>query len=348
MSTKDFIKQQALTYPKLRPADVCKALYQSTFGCGHLISDYSAAADYLRKEAAIAPQTEMLTEQLDGEYTRVYLSYLKRGLSPDTFAKLFALSANEPTQDVAVLEQKLSAVSENVDLLPFTQAEWEAHLADWRQKGYPACHHSEVYRAHYHPAYRLLHDRYVWLLPLFAAIDKLCANQKRVLIAIEGSSASGKSTLSALLGSVYDCNLFHMDDFFLQAHQRTEARLSEIGGNVDYERFANEVMLPLSQGEAVTYRPFDCSTFTLGEGTSVPPKQLNIIEGAYSMHPTLADGYDFSVFLKIDPELQKARIEKRNSPFLQEKFFNIWIPMEQRYFAHTEIETRCDLVLEVK
>lgn len=35
--------------------------------------------------------------------------------------------------------------------------------------------------------------------------------------------------------------LSHMDDFYLQGRQRTYERLNEVGGNVDYERFAKEV-----------------------------------------------------------------------------------------------------------
>ncbi len=348
MSTKDFIIELCRRYPKLQPTDLGKALYQSTFGCEHLISDPSAAADYIRKEAASAIAGEVMILPLDGDFSRVDLSILQDGLSPDTFAALFALSAKQQSGDIEILEQKLSAVEAMAEHLPFSVEDWAQYVSDWKQKGYPACHHSAIYRENYHPAYRLLHNDYVWLLPLFCAIDRLCAEKEHILIAIEGSSASGKSTLSALLETVYDCNILHMDDFFLQPHQRTEARLAEIGGNVDYERFADEVMMPLMSRQEVTYRPFDCSTFTLGEAITLPKKKLNIIEGAYSMHPTLAEHYDFSVFLKIDPDTQRKRIEQRNSPFLQEKFFNIWIPMEKRYFLHSEIEKRCKLILEVK
>ena len=63
-----------------------------------------------------------------------------------------------------------------------------------------------------------------------------------VLVAIDGMSASGKSTLGNLLKEKYQCNLFHMDDFFLRPEQRTKERLSEAGGNVDYKRFQEEIL----------------------------------------------------------------------------------------------------------
>ena len=37
-----------------------------------------------------------------------------------------------------------------------------------------------------------------------------------------------------------------MDDFFLRPEQRTEERLKEVGGNVDRERFLEEVARPLT------------------------------------------------------------------------------------------------------
>ena len=60
------------------------------------------------------------------------------------------------------------------------------------------------------------------------------------VIAIDGRAASGKSTLAEQLSTLLEADVIHMDDFFLQPYQRTPERLAEIGGNVDYERFAKE------------------------------------------------------------------------------------------------------------
>ena len=58
--------------------------------------------------------------------------------------------------------------------------------------------------------------------------------EKPLLVAIDGRCASGKSTLAKDLQKQLDCNVIHMDDFYLQEHQRTTKRLREPGGNVDY------------------------------------------------------------------------------------------------------------------
>lgn len=152
--------------------------------------------------------------------------------------------------------------------------------------------------------------------PLFAELDRRLAGEAPVRLAIEGGSASGKTMLGKILAERYDCTVFHMDDFFLRAEQRTAARFAEPGGNVDRERFLAEVLLPLWRGEKVFYRRFDCASMQLQSAVETAPKKLVVAEGAYSMHPDLAPYYDLSVFLDISPELPfpaATRRRKRNA-----------------------------------
>ena len=166
---------------------------------------------------------------------------------------------------------------------------------------------------------------------LVKKIDELMTQKDVVIVAIDGKCTSGKTTLAAKLAEIYDCNVFHMDDFFLRPEQRTPERFAEVGGNVDYERFKEGVLIQLGKGKPFSYRPFDCSTFTLADPVTVIPKQLNIIEGTYSHHPYFGDSYDLKVMLTVTPELQRERILQRPA-FLHQRFFEQWIPMENRYF----------------
>ncbi len=183
-------------------------------------------------------------------------------------------------------------------------------------------------------------------LPLFEKIE-LLLKRKKAIIAIDGGSASGKTTLSKLLAKAYDATVFHIDDFFLTPEMRTKERLCQVGGNFDRERFLSEVLIPLSNGDNVIYRSFDCSFQAFKAPALITPKSLVIIEGAYSMHPELMKYYDFSVFLNIDKEKQRDRILKRNLPPLANRFFDTWIPLENIYFEKTDIKNRCDLIINV-
>ena len=182
--------------------------------------------------------------------------------------------------------------------------------------------------------------------PLFAEIDKHLASGNLTL-AIEGGSASGKTTLSKILSEIYGCTVLHTDDFFLQPEQRTPERYAEVGGNLDRERFLEEVLIPLSKREVISYRRFDCSEMKLQPPTLIKPGQLTVIEGAYSMHLEFEKYYDFSVFLDISPDLQKERILKRNSQQVAERFFREWIPLENTYFKTTRAKERCGMCIEI-
>lgn len=174
-------------------------------------------------------------------------------------------------------------------------------------------------------------------------INKLLTEKEYIIIAIDGRCASGKTTLATKLQERLVCNIIHVDDFFLRPKKRTVERLSEPGGNVDYERLLEEVILPLETKGECTYRPYNCKTQSLQSPVQVSLKPVTIIEGSYSCHPKLWERYDLRIFLTIDKKMQRERIESRNKENA-EMFFQKWIPLEERYFTVFAIEERCDIV----
>jgi len=193
---------------------------------------------------------------------------------------------------------------------------------------------------------------------LFPHIEQLLKQKERIVVAIDGMSAAGKSSLAVLLakqaaGSIQrafksgSCNLIHMDHFFLRPEQRTPERLNMPGGNIDYERFIEEAAKPLASGAAFSYRPFNCKTQDFDELIAALPKPLTIVEGVYSMHPEIAEAclYDINIFMQIDEATQRQRLKER-SPQLYERFINEWIPMESKYFETYNIVNKCNYVID--
>ncbi len=166
------------------------------------------------------------------------------------------------------------------------------------------------------------------------------------ILAIDGRCASGKTTLGKALAAEWDASLFHMDDFYLQPHQRTPERLAEPGGNVDRERFLAEVLLPLTVGKPVTYRRFNCGTLTFEPAEIIEPKPVAIVEGSYSCHPVLRNRFDLRIFLDIDPEEQIRRIRLRDGSEAAERFRTIWIPLEEAYFTGCKVRESCDIYVK--
>lgn len=125
-----------------------------------------------------------------------------------------------------------------------------------------------------------------------------------VMIAIDGDCGSGKTTLSQKLADELNANVFHLDDYFLRPEQKTSERLKEVGGNVDRERFKDEVLNSLLQKQSVKMRAYDCKQQALLEEQRIPYCPINIIEGSYSLHPELFDYYDYTIFIEIEEEKQ--------------------------------------------
>lgn len=176
-------------------------------------------------------------------------------------------------------------------------------------------------------------------------IERVYTERERVFVAIDGPCTSGKTTLATVLQRRFGGNVLHMDDFFLRPEQRTPERFAEPGGNVDRERFEDEVLAPLAAGKIAQYRPWDCHTGDFAASHNVEPARLMIVEGSYSMHPALRGYYDLMICLTIDSGEQLRRLEARNPRMLQ-RFIDEWIPLENRYFASTETRTAADMIVD--
>lgn len=349
---RDILLLHAKKYPAMKAEDGVKLCYQSEFGGGHLLPSRDACVESIREEwasAALLNPNSPLLEPIGGGLIRLYLNAEgAKDLRPETIAGLFMAVSDKKHGTQTGFFKKVSVlrVLTGEGLMPFSTAELDAFWAGYKAAGYPLCRHSGDYRLAYHPAYRLAGMEAEKCLPLLMAIDLRLMKKTPVTIAVDGPSGAGKSSLAAWLQTVYgDCEVFHMDDFFLPPQRKTEDRLNTPGGNVDWERFLEEVLLPLKQGKAFTYRPYDCGNCTLCDPVQAMPRMLNIVEGVYSQHPALRGAFDMNVFLSIDKQEQSERILKRNGKRMHGRFLKEWIPLEDLYFREMSISQKADLIL---
>jgi len=343
-------------YPQMTPQDAVKLIYQSSFGGGHLITDTTAALSYLRAErAAVTAAPLPLCEDIGRGMTRLSLQAEQCASIDDTMLiRIFSASAKRVLSrkdNRQRMEDGLSVLTQLTAQrkAPFSEEELSAYLEEYRAAGYPIVRHSEIYRQAYAPTYRVMESVFPMLLPLISAIDHLLAvNSSPVCIAIDGNAAAGKTTAAEALASLYDCNVFHMDDFFLPFHMRTPQRLAEPGGNVHYERFHDEVISGILSQKSFSYVPYSCNEGAYLPPITVKPKHLSIIEGSYAHHPRLQHAYDLRAAMQIDPEEQKKRILRRNGEELLQMFLTRWIPLESTYFHTYRIFSEADILINPK
>ena len=341
----------ARRYRQMTPCDAVKLAYQSVFGGGHLIPDAGASLERLRKEYEGLLRKDIggeLTEPIGGGFVRLHLSALDPELLPlEAVNAMFCRSAEMTAGDRERFEACLAEITRGCreGYLPFGTEELEAYLAAYRKNGMPAVSHSDTYREAYSPAYRIIRQEFVPYLAPIGAVYRQLAAKGRAVVAIDGMAGSGKSTLAALLAELTGGEVIHMDDFFLPPAKRTADRLAEPGGNVDYERFGEEVCPGLVGGEAFSYGVFDCSVMDIAGQRRIEAVPVRIVEGSYAMHPYFGRYAGVTLFLHLSPEEQMKRITARNGERMAEKFKNIWIPMENRYFRDKHVAERCRFVI---
>ncbi len=184
------------------------------------------------------------------------------------------------------------------------------------------------------------------VLNIYNKIDSLLSNKEYVVIAIDGSSCSGKSYLSSLIFNKYKSitNIVHVDDYYLPKDSNNKNK-NEYDGNIDYKRLKEEVIDKINE-DTFIYSKFDCKTQEIVETNTINKKRILVIEGSFSLNPNYFNKYyDLSIFIKIVKELQLKLNMIRNKDNYMD-FINKWFKYEDLYFDHYKIEEIADIVIE--
>lgn len=334
------LKEQTVKYSRMKPQDYGKLAFQNEFGAKHLALDRETVIANLLKEMEHLDldSTPLQMESIAENLCRFPLAFCKDRAAICLLADLFIKTAQNSAGTREGLLQKIACLAEyQIEGMQ----EW---LADWENKGYPAVHHSEIYRQCYHPHYRLLQKDYAVYFPALLEIEKLAQAGRPVWIGIDGRCGSGKTHFAGLAGSLCSCNVIHMDDFYLPVEKRPQNWEEIPGGNMDFERLRSEVLLPIQEGRQAVYRPYRCEQGEIAEERKLPYSHITILEGSYSHHPKLFSEYDLKIFLDCGAKEQEHRLREREGGYYS-AFAKKWIPMEERYLEHFKIREGCDQYL---
>lgn len=349
MNFQTYLLEQIIKHPSVLPQDIVKLCYQAAYGAEHLLSDFHAAGEYLKKEYAATEAKDIALYEPISEYVcRLNLAAWKsHGLPLQWLFQMFAASASVQNCGDDLF---LSYLDDAEELLlqghtNFSLTDWHTYLAEYKNAGMPSVHHSAQYRECEKPSYRIVNSQYIRLLPILEKAAKAASTDKVYVIAIDGRAASGKSTIANQLKQILGADIIQMDDFFLPGELRTKDRYNTPGGNVHYERFLKEVLPYLSLPQSFSYRKFNCSTMDYDGKCAIDNASFRIVEGSYSCHPLFGKYADITVFSDVDFEEQMRRIRYRNGSEMAEMFRTKWIPLEEAYFESYSIAQNVDIRL---
>lgn len=188
------------------------------------------------------------------------------------------------------------------------------------------------------------------------AIREYAGRAQALVVAIDGRSGSGKSTVAAAVAQAISAVIVPCDDFFTASvsdaewDRRTpEQRAADA---IDWRRLKREAIDPLRTGRAARWYTFDFLAGPRGDGTypwqSTPteraPKPVVLLDGAYSARPELADVLDLSVLVEAAPTTREARLAAREAADFLRQWHARWDPAEDHYFGHVRPPSAFDVV----
>jgi uridine kinase len=189
---------------------------------------------------------------------------------------------------------------------------------------------------------------------IVSAILPLVAGRRTpLLVAVDGRSGVGKSTLAACVAARVGATVVESDDFYAggtdaEWAQRTAEH--KAAACIDWRRLRVDALDPLLAGRTAVWRPFN---FATGVGLAAhtvrrAPAAVIILDGVYSARPELSDLVDLAVLVESRDDLvRRRRLIAREGTSFMDAWHALWDEAEDHYFTHVRPRASFDLVVTV-
>jgi uridine kinase len=190
-----------------------------------------------------------------------------------------------------------------------------------------------------------------------AAAEKVIRKRSRCVIALDGGSGAGKSTIAVELARALGAVIVPQDDFYAayvshrEWHVRSPAECAR--DVIDWRRLRRDALEPLRAGSAARWQLIDFAAGVRADGTytmseryaELPPSTAIVLDGAYSASPAIADLVDIAVLVDVPIAERRRRLDAREDAVFLRDWHARWDPVEDFYFTHVRPKRSFDFVL---
>ncbi|MCD4706425.1 MAG: hypothetical protein K8S62_01655 [Candidatus Sabulitectum sp.] len=162
---RSIVSEQVERYRGMLVQDLYKLVYQGVMGSGHAVTSVADAEKWLSNELLSMGECrddEVVVERLSADIIRVNLRpFVASGGDTDVLLDGFIRTGREylGSTDGLIRAWKTVAGIQNL----FSLSEMTSFITGQEEAGFPATHHSQIYRELYRPAYRVVAEKILLL-----------------------------------------------------------------------------------------------------------------------------------------------------------------------------------------
>lgn len=173
-----------------------------------------------------------------------------------------------------------------------------------------------------------------------------------VLVAIDGRSGAGKSTVAKKIIQELGGTEINSDNFWVGGSNDIWDKRSpqeKADKAIDWMRLRTEVLEVLLSGNIAYWHSFD---WDKGQGLSPEesisnPTKLIVLDGAYSTRPELQDLIDLSILVEVldDIDRRNRLVNRENQDYMRD-WHSRWDVAEDYYFGNIRQREKFDLIFQ--
>ncbi|GHO50937.1 uridine kinase family protein [Ktedonospora formicarum] len=184
-------------------------------------------------------------------------------------------------------------------------------------------------------------------------IHQLLRHKNPVLVALDGRSGTGKSTIANELAKHGDGVVVVGDDFYSGGDDDVWSGISaeeKVAKVIDWQRMRKQVLEPLLAKRPAHWHPLDFHPERgwvgwKDETITLEPAPVILLDGAYSARPELADLVDLAILVEVNDITRRERLILREGPDFMSRWHRLWDPAEDLYFTYIRPRSSFDIVV---